>query len=113
MLVKREQAPLLAVITSVAFGAMCGFGPSLAQARRNNYGWVLDMSYARWATEAWFYSETSPYRALFMVDDVSAPLFGFTMDRLPLDMAMCVLIGLVLRAIAYSLLVTVNRHKQR
>jgi hypothetical protein len=113
MVVTREQAPLLAVIASVVFGAMCGFGPSLAAARRNGVGWVLDLSYARWATEAWFATETGPYRQLFMVDDVSAPLFGYTLDRLPLDFSMCIVIGIVLRVVAYGLLVSVNRHKQR
>ena len=113
MLVKREQAPLLAVIASVVCGALCGFGPSLAQARRNGFGWVLDLSYARWASEAFFTSETGPYRRLFMVEEVSAPLFGYTLDRMGTDFGLCILVGLVLRALAFLLLISVNRHKQK
>jgi len=33
MIVKRENASLLAVIVSLIMGTLCGYGPSLAQFR--------------------------------------------------------------------------------
>ena len=92
---------------------LCGFGPSLAQARTNGFEWILDSSWARWAAEGWFYSETKWYRDVFMVDEVSAPLFGYTMDRFGWDCFMCILIGAMYRVIAAVLLLGLNRERQR
>lgn len=113
MIVKRENAALLAVIVSLIAGCMCGYGPSLAQMNDWGLGWVLDLSFARWAAEAWFHCETAPYRHVYMVKEVSAMLFGYTVDRLPLDIGLTILIGTVYRVVAYFGLVLINRDKQR
>ncbi len=112
MLVKRENAALLAVIVSLVAGCLSGYGPSLAQFRGWGLGFIPDTSYARWADEAFFDSETLPYRSLFLVDEVSATLFGYTLDRFGTDIAVAVTIGLVYRTIAFVLLIVVDRKKQ-
>jgi hypothetical protein len=48
-----------------------------------------------------------------MAEEVSAPLFGYTLDRPLADIAVCVAIGTAYRAIAYGLLIGLNRSKQR
>lgn len=113
MVVKRENAALLAVIVSLIAGTMCGYGPSIAQMAGWNLAWVLDLSFARWAAEAWFHCETAPYRHIYMVKEVSAVLFGYTVDRLPLDIGITILIGAVYRFVAYFGLVYINQDKQR
>jgi len=113
MLVKRENSALLGVIVSLVAGVLCGFGPSLVQMRDWGVGWVNDMSYSRWANEAWMHYETLPYRNMYMVEEVSAPLFGYTLDRFGYDIGMIMLIGLMYRVIAYLLLIYSNRDKQR
>ena len=68
---------------------------------------------ARWAAEGFFNAETGPYREIFMVEDISAQLFGYTLDRMSTDVAMCVTIGVLYRVLAGALLLLVNRDKQR
>lgn len=114
MVVRRENSALLGVIASLIAACLCGFGPSLVQFRNWHIGFIQDMSYARWASEAWFHYETLPYRDLYMVEEVSAPLFGYTLDRFGLDCGMIVLIGFVMRVIAYGLLILLRyTHKER
>ena len=113
MLVERENSALLGVIVSLIVSCMCGFGPNLHQGQRWGIRWVQDISYSRWANEAWFHAETLAYRRLYLVEEVSAPLFGYTLDRLPTDVAYIILIGSAYRVVAYALLVSLNRSKQR
>lgn len=113
MLVKRENAALLAVIMSLIAGCLCGYGPSLNQFNNWYLGWIPGMSYARWAVEGWFHAETLPYRDHFMVTEISAPLFGYTLDRFALDIATTVALGVAYRIVAYLLLILLNRSKQR
>lgn len=113
MIVKRENAALLAVIVSLVAGCLNGYGPSLKQFGSWNLGFIPDMSYARWASEGFFHSETLPYRTLFLVEEVSAPLFGYTLDRFALDIGLACAIGIVYRIIAYILLIRIDRHKQQ
>ena len=113
MVVKRENASLLAVIVSLVVGCLCGFGPSIKQFSSWGLGFLPATSYARWGVEAWFTSETELYRSLYMVEQVSAQLFGYTLDRFAMDMGVCVAIGIAFRILAYVLLVVVDRAKQR
>ncbi len=113
MVVKRENSALLGVIVSLVAGCLCGFGPSITQLRGWHMSWIQDISYARWSSEAWFHYETLPYRDMYMVEEVSAALFGYTLDRLGYDIAMILIIGTVYRIIAFALLVLLNREKQR
>ena len=113
MLVKREQAALLSVIATLVAATMSGYGPSLTQFRSWNLGWLINMSYARWAVEALFHAETLAYRAQYMVAEVSAPLFGYTLDRYAADIAAMMGIGTIYRILAYFLLTRLNVEKQR
>jgi hypothetical protein len=114
MLVKREQAALLAVIASLILGTLCGYGPTLTQFDDWHLSWLLDLSYSRWAVEAWFDAETRAYRSLYMVAEVSAPSFGYTLDRFGTDMGAVVAIAVGYRLIAYPMLLYINsaRHRQ-
>jgi hypothetical protein len=102
----------------VGVGALPGGGtipppPPAHTCRGWHLDWALSISYARWGVEAFFHAESLPYRDHYMVAEVSAPLFGYTLDRFALDIALIVLIGAVLRVAAYVLLVNIDKHKQR
>ena len=92
---------------------LSGYGPSLVQWRDWYLGWFLSTSYARWAVEAFFDAETRVYREHYMVAEVSAPLFGYTLDRFALDIFLLAVIGTVYRVAAYFLLTRLNIDKQR
>lgn len=113
MVVARENAALLGVIISLIVACLCGYGPSLVQGRQWGVGWVQDMAFTRWSSEAWFGSETAGAREHFMVDDVSAQVWGYTLDRTALDFSLIILIGCIYRVVAFGLLVGLNREKQR
>jgi hypothetical protein len=53
------------------------------------------------------------YREHYMVAEISAPLFGYSLDRFALDIFFLALIGTVYRVIAYFLLTRLNVDKQR
>ncbi len=84
--------------------------PSLSPPLR--FPWPSQTSYARWGNEAFFTMETKPYRALFMVDEVSAPFWGYTLDRVALDLFFMFAIAMAYRAVAFVLMVCLNRRKQ-
>lgn len=109
MLVRRENASLFAVVTTVFSAVFCGSGPTLRQARIWNMGWVLDISFDRWATEAWFNEEVTMFRGVYETDRVTAWLYGFTLDRFWLDIMYMVIIGVVFRVMAFGLLVLTGR----
>lgn len=113
MVVKRENSALLAVIVSMIVGCLSGYAPSLKQFDGWKLSFVPALSYARWGVEAWFQEETVLYRQNYMVEEVSAPIFGYTLNRFGFDMGICVLIGFVYRIVAYFLLISVSKDKQR
>eukprot|EP00455_Lapot_gusevi_P045018 TRINITY_DN5716_c0_g1_i14.p1 TRINITY_DN5716_c0_g1~~TRINITY_DN5716_c0_g1_i14.p1 ORF type:complete len:849 (+),score=122.53 TRINITY_DN5716_c0_g1_i14:76-2622(+) len=113
MLVKRENAPLLAVVITLFAGAFCGYGPTLDDARKMGYDFLMEISYARWGSEAFYDLETSPFAHIFRVHTVSAPIFGYTLGRYAFDIGMMFIIGVIYRIVAYLLLVGLNRDKQR
>jgi len=111
--VKRENAALLGVIVSLIAACLNGYGPNLNQGRRWGLIALQNASFARWANEAWFHTETFPYRRHFMAVEVSAGVWGYTLDRLALDISLMILIGLAYRVAAFGLLVGLNRSRQR
>ncbi len=109
MVVRRENSALLGVIASLVAGTMCGYAPNLTQGREWHVDFIQEISYARWGVEAWFHTESLPYRDLYMVEEISAPYFGYTLDRFGTDCAIILVIGFVLRAVAYVLLILLRR----
>ena len=113
MLVRRENAALLGVIVSLIAACLNGYGPNLKQGRAWGLILVQNMSFARWANEAWFDTETRPYREHFMAEEVSAGVWGYTLNRFGTDIALMLTIGLVYRAAALAFLIGLNRERQR
>jgi hypothetical protein len=114
MVVARANAALLGTILALIVACLCGFGPSLKQGRE--WGFLIfaqDAAYSRWATELWIHSETAEARRLFLVDDVTAETFGFTLRRPGFDVAMLAVIGIVLRVIAFAGLLGIARWAKR
>ena len=70
-------------------------------------------SYAYWATEALFTLQSLPYRHVMRVADISAPLWGYTLDEYPLDLGLMFVIGTLYRTFAYFLMIWLHRDRQR
>ena len=113
MLVERENSALLGVICGLIVSCLNGYGPNLHQGAQWHLGWLQQISFSRWAAEGFFHAETLPYRNHFMVTEVSAGIWGYTLDRFGLDVFMMILLGLVERAVAYVLMVAIDRDVRR
>jgi ABC-type branched-subunit amino acid transport system ATPase component len=109
MLVDRANAALLGTIASLIVACMCGFGPNLRQGREWGLIIVQDMSYSRWANELWMHSETLLYRDNFLVSEITAEIFGYTLDRPNIDIIAMAVIGVSMRVLALVLLVMLTR----
>jgi len=105
MVVKREDAPLVAVVISLVCAVFCGYVQSLPLALKY-------LSYAFWASEAIYTKNVSP-SIIYQKQDISAPLFNYTLDEFGKDVALVWVIGTILRVFAYILMRVVHRDKQR
>ena len=113
MLVARENSALVGVIAALIASCLCGYGPSLVQGREWGLIVLQDLSFARWAAEAFFHAETIAYRSHFMVLEVSAGIWGYTLDRFAVDVVMMLVLGLAMRALAFGLMIGLNRKEQK
>jgi hypothetical protein len=111
MIVNRSNAALLAVIGTLVMACMCGYGPNLVQGAKWGITPIQSSSYSRWATELFMHSETLAYRDLFLVTEVSAFIFGYTMDRPGYDITMMFAISMVQRVVAYIGLIVQVKYK--
>ena len=113
MVVKRENAAMIAVCLTIVSAVLCGDGPNINDMNSWGLGWMLDMSYARWGAEAWYSEELLVFDGVFEIYNLSARYFGYVLDRFWLNMFIMFCIGVAWRVVAFLLLVLVNRQKQR
>jgi hypothetical protein len=106
MVLKRENAPLLAVVISLFAAVFGGYVESLPEP-------IKKFSYAYWSSEAMYDRSVTPFRGVYEVDSVSAPYWGYTLDQFDLDLVLVFVIGTGYRIVAYLLMIGLNRDKQR
>lgn len=113
MVVRRENASMIAVCATIIFAVLNGSGPSISDLSRYSLDWILVISYARWGTEAWYSSELVIYDGVYEIQNISAKLFGYTLQRYNFDLLCIFILGCAFRLIAFILMVCLNRQKQR
>lgn len=86
LLVRRENASLLAVIVTLFVGIFNGFGPNVKSMTESGWLWLLQMSYSRWATEALYSEELMPYKPIYLIEYSAEMVIGFTLDRYYFDL---------------------------
>ncbi|KAJ3134674.1 hypothetical protein HK100_003437 [Physocladia obscura] len=112
MVVRRENASLLAVVISLFASIFCGYGPSLSQAKKSGYLFIFELSFNKWAAEANYASSILVYKNKLDIE-LMASIWGYTLSQIPLDMFMCIIIGVAFRIIGFVLMIALNRDKQR
>ncbi|ORY42611.1 hypothetical protein BCR33DRAFT_851653 [Rhizoclosmatium globosum] len=112
VIVRRENASLLAVVISLFAAIFCGYGPSLVQAKKSGYLFLFEMSFNKWAAEASYAASIAVYKERLDID-LMASIWGYTLTQLPLDIFMCLAIGIVMRVVGFVLMISLNRDKQR
>ncbi|KAJ3033261.1 hypothetical protein HDV00_006551 [Rhizophlyctis rosea] len=112
MLVRRENANLLAVVVCMFAAVFCGYGPSLRQAQNWGIIFIWHMSFNKWAAEAQFSESVMQYKDVYDIYS-TAWAYGYILNRLSMDLLIMLGIGAVHRIIAFLLLIFLNRDKQR
>ncbi|KAJ3413486.1 hypothetical protein HDV05_007931 [Chytridiales sp. JEL 0842] len=112
LLVRRENAPLLAVIVGLFMAVFCGYGPSLTDAANGKFLWVYEIGVNRWAAESQYDLSKRVYSHLYNLDFANA-IFGYGSFYVERNLGMMLMLGVVYRVVGYGLLVGLNRDKQR
>ncbi|KAI9344655.1 P-loop containing nucleoside triphosphate hydrolase protein [Obelidium mucronatum] len=112
MIVRREDSALLAVVVCLFSAVFCGYGPTIKDSYSMGITFIFHMSYNRWATEAWFSKELSIFEGVYKIED-AAEGFGYVLNKEGMNLLLCFVIGVVLRAKAFALMVLLHRDKQK
>lgn len=108
MVVRREDAPLLATMISLIVGILSGSAPPLSSAKKWHLEWLWRASPGTWLAELYFGQLVEPLRYLYSVD-LAAKATGFHLNFLWRNMAILVGIGTIYRVVAYVGLVFGHR----
>ncbi|KAI8924958.1 hypothetical protein BC831DRAFT_512884 [Entophlyctis helioformis] len=112
MLVSRENARLLSVITNMFIAVFCGYGPTLRQAKNWGIIFIWELSPAKWAAEAFYSESVQPFKDVYLTS-ITTKALGYTVDRYAFDVLMMLVLGVAFRAVAFVLMLVINREKQR
>ncbi|KAI9335103.1 P-loop containing nucleoside triphosphate hydrolase protein [Obelidium mucronatum] len=108
MMVRRENAPLLAVTTSLISGVLCGFGPQLNDATKDGYVFILNIGVNRWMAEAQFWEWAAKYEHVFD-EMILENAFGYKKGNTTRNLLVMLALGFAYRVLAYLvLLLTLN-----
>ncbi|KAJ3114226.1 hypothetical protein HDU96_002395 [Phlyctochytrium bullatum] len=112
MLVRRENAPLLAVIIGLFSAVFCGFGPTMTEATDGGYVFLYNIGVNRWAAEVQFALSLERYAGIYNVD-WSVGVYGYERGRTTRNLLVMLGLGVAYRVIGFVLMVGLNRDKQR
>ncbi|KAJ3095668.1 hypothetical protein HDU97_006617 [Phlyctochytrium planicorne] len=112
MIVRRENASLLAVIIGLFSAVFCGFGPSLREATEKHYAIVYNIGTNRWAAEVQFDLSLSRYEGIYDTN-LSSQIFGYGHGYTERNLLVMAVLGVAYRIVGFFLMVLLNRDKQR
>ncbi|KAI8821183.1 hypothetical protein BJ741DRAFT_637718 [Chytriomyces cf. hyalinus JEL632] len=112
MFIRRENAPLMAVTVGMIFGVLNGFAPTLKEAAEKGILWIFNIGVNRWASEVLFILWIERYSAVY---DLGVPTeyFGYQVGQTARNLWVMVGIAVAYRVVAFVLLVSLNRQKQK
>ncbi|KAJ3004034.1 UNVERIFIED_CONTAM: hypothetical protein HDU68_005369 [Siphonaria sp. JEL0065] len=103
MVVRRENAPLLAVTTALISGVLCGFGPTLGDATDGGYSFIMDIGVNRWMAEAQYWEWASGYDNIFD-QELLTNAFGYLKGNTTKNLLVMLALGFAYRLLAYFFL---------
>ncbi|KAJ3385620.1 hypothetical protein HDU84_002103 [Entophlyctis sp. JEL0112] len=112
MAMRRDVAPLMAVVISLLLALLNGSAPSLKSAREAGIEFLFALSPSRWATEAQYGLSLEIYDGIYDLN-LSVSLFGYELQKTSRNLGVMAALGIGYRAVAYVLMVLMNRDKQR
>lgn len=100
MIVRREDAPLIATMVTLIVGILSGNAPPLSAVKNWQMEWLWRSSPGVWLAEVYFGQMVSPFRYLYQIE-IAAQATGFSLDRLWRNMMMLGGIGTAYRLVAF------------
>ncbi|KAF7858836.1 hypothetical protein EAF04_008878 [Stromatinia cepivora] len=112
MITRREDGPLLAVMSSLIVGVLNGMSPSLKKVRGWHMVWLWRASPGTWLAEGYFTQNISPMEYLYDIESAKDAV-GYRLGHFQQDMLMLLALGAIYRVVAFAGLRGMYRHKQR
>ncbi|KAJ3114227.1 hypothetical protein HDU96_002396 [Phlyctochytrium bullatum] len=112
MLVRRENATLLAVIVGLFSAVLCGFSPTMTEVKEGGYAFLYSIGVNRWAAETQFTLSMERYAGVYNLDR-SAGVYGYERGQTTRNLLVMLGLGVAYRVVGFVLMVTLNRDKQR
>ncbi|KAJ3091449.1 hypothetical protein HK102_000525 [Quaeritorhiza haematococci] len=97
-----------AVYACLSAAVACGYSPTLVEAAGWRMGFLWDISFSRWASEALLSETVYLYKDVFDINIV-ATKYGYTLGRLHFDLLMMLSICAGLHLLAFLLLLGLSR----
>jgi ABC-type multidrug transport system ATPase subunit len=100
MVTRREDGPLLAVMSSLIVGVLNGMSPSLQSVRSWHIVWIWRAGPGTWLAEAYFTENVTPLNYLYQIDVARASM-GYLLGRFNEDLLMLLALGTIYRIVAF------------
>jgi ABC-type multidrug transport system ATPase subunit len=112
MVVRRENATLLAVVIALFSGVFSGYGLTIQDAKDWGLYFIWCGQFNMWGAQAYFSETLRVYEHIY--DNSMANVgFGYTLNQPGLDFVYMMTVGLVWRIVAYIAMLYCNRDKQK
>ncbi|KAJ3266288.1 hypothetical protein HDU77_001777 [Chytriomyces hyalinus] len=102
MLVRRENAPLLAVTTALISEVLCGFGPTLKFASKNGIMFLYDIGVNRWMAEAQYALWVEAFSNIADLP-IAGNAFGYVFGKTGFNIGIMVVVCVAYRVVTYLL----------
>ncbi|QSZ36249.1 hypothetical protein DSL72_007375 [Monilinia vaccinii-corymbosi] len=112
MVTRREDGPLIAVMSSLIVGVLNGMSPSIHKVRSWHMTWIWRASPGTWLAEGYFTQNVSPMGYLYNLE-LAKEALGYNLGHFTRDMLMLFALGAAYRVLAFLGLRFMYRHKQR
>jgi ABC-type multidrug transport system ATPase subunit len=112
MIVRRENATLLAVVVALFSGVFCGYGLTLNDARKWNIYFVWAMQFNMYGAQTYLTQTLQVYDHIYD-SQLCNDHFGYSLNQTPYDFLLMVLIGFLWRIVAFFAMILCNRDKQK
>eukprot|EP00762_Andalucia_godoyi_P004815 ANDGO_07260.mRNA.1 Putative white-brown complex homolog protein 30 len=110
-LIRIERVALLGVVLALLFAVLLsGTDPRLPEADVS-YSWIFNISYARWAVEAFYISQIQPYDYMNVNSGLS--YWGYSLSMFDIDLSVMFCIGCGWIVLCLLVLISTDRRKKK
>lgn len=112
MMTRRENSVLISVFVGLMLSFLCGYSPTITNAKETHTSLLLALSPNRWAAETQFGLWLNYYKGVYDIE-TSAAVFGYKLDAVTFNFCIMLALGVLFRIITFVLMIALNREKQR